>query len=263
MEGKSKMALWKKVLIGIGIAFVGLIILSQLFPIDYYKTGLDKYNKQNYKEALRDFNNVEQSDKNYNDAITKIKEIKPIVDSLAKVEEIEKNKQNEDKLAKKEEKEKLKLTEKETNNSVEEKTKESGLKGTVGQTYEVGSLSYKVERVKFKKFIGGIYTLNKADGVFVVITLTVTNRSHKEIIIDNSFFKLTDESGAEYGYSPDATASLELSEFPGETFLGMSLNPNVAKKGKVVFEVPTKKKDYKLVFTDPFEGTFLEIDMNE
>ena len=144
---------------------------------------------------------------------------------------------------------------------IDEISKDKGLTGTVGQSYEVGSLTYKVERVKFKKFIGGLYTLNKADGVFVIISLTVTNKSRKEINIDNSFFKLTDESGAEYEYSPDGTASLEISQFPGETFMGMSLNPNVAKKGKVVFEVPSKKKNYKLIFTDPYSGTFLEIDM--
>lgn len=266
MEGKKKMALWKKVLIGIPLTFIILIVLSKLFPVDYYKKGIDKYNKQNFKEALSYFNKVETSDKNYNDAILKIKEIKPIVDSILNVEEKEKVKQ--EKLANKNNTEKLEESKKEdisSNKSSEivKKQIDEGLKGTVGQTYEVGSLAYKVERVKFKKFIGGIYTLNKADGVFVIITLTVTNRSRKEITIDNSFFKLTDDSGSEYGYSPDGTASLELSEFPGETFLGMSLNPNVAKKGKVVFEVPTKNKAYKLVFTDPFSGTFLEINMNE
>ncbi|ELI6456122.1 DUF4352 domain-containing protein [Flavobacterium psychrophilum] len=268
MEQKPKMAIWKKVLIGIAGTFTVLLILSKLFPINYYETGIDYYNKKNYKEALENFNNVETSDKNYKDAILKINEIKPIVDSINKVEEIEKEKKEIEKEKNssedKQEKVEVKETEKkssENNNSIET-AKDEGLRGTVGQSYDVGSLTYKVERVKFKKFIGGLYTLNKADGVFVIITLTVTNKSHKEINIDNSYFKLTDESGAEYGYSPDGTASLELSEFPGETFMGMSLNPNVAKKGKVVFEVPTKKKDYKLVFTDPFSGTFLEIDMN-
>jgi hypothetical protein len=257
MEQKAKMPLWKKGLIGVVIAVVSINVLVLLFPIDYYETGMDHYSKQNYKEALRNFNHVKQSDKNYTNAISKIKEMKPIVDSLVKVEAIEK-----EKIAKKQ----LKQTEKEKSNEIKTSAttslKEGGLIGTVGQSYEVGSLTYKVERVKFKKFIGGIYTLNKADGIFAIITLTVTNKSHKEILIDNSFFKLTDESGAEYGYSPDGTASLELSEFPGETFLGMSLNPNVAKKGKVVFELPTKNKNYKLVFTDPFSNLFLEIDMN-
>ena len=268
MEQKPKMAIWKKVLIGIVATFSVLLILSKLFPINYYETGIDNYNKKNYKEALENFNNVESSDKNYKDAILKISEIKPIVDSLIKIEEIEKEKKQLEKnnSAKSQEKVEAKETEKEsvdkTANSSIESTKNEGLKGTVGQSYNVGSLTYKVERVKFKKFIGGLYTLNKADGVFVIITLTVTNKSHKEISIDNSYFKLTDESGAEYEYSPDGTASLELSQFPGETFMGMSLNPNVAKKGKVVFEVPSKKKNYKLVFTDPFSGTFLEIDMN-
>ncbi|EKT3967012.1 DUF4352 domain-containing protein [Flavobacterium psychrophilum] len=267
MEQKPKMAIWKKVLIGIAGTFTVLLIISKLFPINYYETGIDYYNRKNYKKALENFSNVESSDKNYKDAVLKITEIKPIVDSIIRVEEIEKEKKQVEKNNSEvtEEKVETKKTEKETEktaNSTIESTKDEGLKGTVGQSYNIGSLTYKVERVKFKKFIGGLYTLNKADGVFVIITLTVTNKSHKEINIDNSYFKLTDESGAEYGYSPDGTASLELSEFPGETFMGMSLNPNVAKKGKVVFEVPSKNKNYKLVFTDPFSGTFLEIDMN-
>ena len=274
MEQKKKMSIWKKVLIGIGAALGSLIILSNLFPVNYYETGIDNYNKKNYKEALENFTKVETSDINYKNAILKINEIKPIVDSIIKVEEIEKaksiaaknNSENqEEKIAPKEteintEKE-TKSESKQENMPIDEISKDKGLTGTVGQSYEVGSLTYKVERVKFKKFIGGLYTLNKADGVFVIISLTVTNKSRKEINIDNSFFKLTDESGAEYEYSPDGTASLEISQFPGETFMGMSLNPNVAKKGKVVFEVPSKKKNYKLIFTDPYSGTFLEIDM--
>ena len=83
-QPKKKMSLVKKILIGIGIFFVSLIILSHLFPIDYYKDGIDYYNKQKYSEALHYLRNVSPDDKNYNDAIAKIKEIKPIVDSIEK-----------------------------------------------------------------------------------------------------------------------------------------------------------------------------------
>lgn len=274
MEQKPKIAVWKKVLIGIVASFFGILILSKLFPINYYETGIDKYNKKEFKEALEDLSKVEPTDKNYTSAIAKITEIKPIVDSIINAENIEKAKQEKVKTEITEKREETKetvkepvsetVTDVEENNAVNVKKNisEEGLKGTVGQSYEVGTLTYKVERVKFKKFIGGLYTLNKADGIFVIISLTATNKSKKTINIDNSYFKLTDESGAEYEYSPDATATLEISQFPGETFMGMSLNPNVAKKGKVVFEVPSKNKNYKLIFTDPFSGTFLEINMN-
>lgn len=250
----KKNPIWKKLLIGFGILIAILFTLPFIFPTDYYKEGIDFYNKQNYKKALYKFNNVKQEDKNYNDAILKIKEIKPIVDSLEKTEQLVKK----DKQQKKENS----VTNTKDNRG-ENVESDKGLKGTIGQTYDLGALSYKIEKVKFKKFIGGLYTLNKADGVFLIITLTVTNKEQKQILIDNSFFKLLDESGAVYEYSPDATSTLELTEFPGKTFMGMTINPHVSKKAKVVFEVPTKKKAYKLVFTDPLTDEFLEIEMTE
>lgn len=256
MDTKQKKPIWKKVLIGLGIFIVVLFTLPFIFPTDYYKIGIDYYNKKNFKKALYNFNNVKLEDKNYNDAISKIKEIKPFVDSLNKQAEI----------AKKEKhvyKEKIQTENQSRDNKVGKENKEKGIKGTIGQSYELGSLTYKIERIKYKNFIGGIYTLNKADGEFLIITLTVTNKGQKQVLIDNSFFKLVDQSGAVYDYSPDGTATLELTEFPGETFMGMTINPNVSKKAKVVFEVPTKKKKYNLVFADPFSDDYLEIYMKD
>lgn len=243
---KKKMSTGKKVLIGIGIFIISIIILSELFPIDYYKDGIDYYNKQNYKKAYEYLCNVKQSDKNYNDAIVKIKEIKPIIDSLNNQAAVKK--ENIDATAK---------------TNTDNQNTGNGMQGTIGQSYSLGSLTYKIEKVKFKKYIGGVYTLNKADGVFLIITLTVTNKAKEQVAIDNSFFRLIDDTGAVYDYSPDGTATLELSEFPGETFMGMIINPNITKKAKVVFEVPSKKKNYKLIFEDPFSDKSLEINMNE
>lgn len=263
-QQKPKKSILKKVLIGFGIFFGVILILSKLFPIDYYNDGIDFYNKKKYEKALDYLSKVETTDKNYNDAIIKIKELTPIVDSINKVAENLKteketeNKNSEEKISKTENKENVdsKITEEKTD-------KKSGVLGLVGQSYNVGKLTYKVERVKFKKFIGGLYTLNKADGVFLIITLTVTNKDKKQIDIDNSYFKLVDEVGSIYEYSPDATATLEISQFPGETFMGMTINPQVSRKAKVVFEVPTKNKNYKLIFSDPYTEEFLEIEMKE
>lgn len=88
---KPKMKLWKKILIGVGILFVIGIIGETFFPTNYYEEGMDYYNKQNYSKALKDFNQVKPSDENYNAAIDKIKEIKPIVDQQETNETATKN----------------------------------------------------------------------------------------------------------------------------------------------------------------------------
>ncbi len=239
MNTKLKMPIWKKILVGAVAVFFLLYILSVLFPIDYFEEGLNAYQNKDYKSALSNFSEVKKEDKNYNQAQVFIKQLKDsILTEAANSEELQ---------------------------SVSEKKESSkkGLKGTIGKSYDVGNLEYKVERVKFKKYIGDLFTFDKAHGIFLIITLTVTNKAKEQIIIDNSFFQLVDESGAVYSYAPDATATLELTEFAGETFMGLTINPYVAKKAKVVFEVPSKKKNYRLIFKDPFNFDTLEFDLKQ
>jgi hypothetical protein len=118
------------------------------------------------------------------------------------------------------------------------------------QIYDLGKLNYRIDRIKFKKFVGGLLTLKRAHGEFLIVSVTVINKSKKQLIMDDSFFKLEDNSGAVYDYSPDAAAALELSDFPGVPFFGMTINPNIAKTGKAIFEVPSKNKSYHLVLFD-------------
>lgn len=94
---KKKKSLFKKILIGVGIFFGLIIVIGILFPFDWYKEGIDAYNKRDFKKALNYLNHVKQSDKNYSDAIAKIQEIKPIVDSLEKVENVAKEEKTETK----------------------------------------------------------------------------------------------------------------------------------------------------------------------
>ena len=58
------------------IGVVGLIF------IDNYKMGIDYYNEHDYERAYKNFEQVKSGNKNYADAITKMNEIRPIVDSL-------------------------------------------------------------------------------------------------------------------------------------------------------------------------------------
>lgn len=88
---KRKSVTWKKIaytFIGIAMSlFLLICTLALLFPVDYYKDGNDYYTQRNYKKAYEYFGKVEANNPNYNDAVSKIQELKPIVDSLNYVEE--------------------------------------------------------------------------------------------------------------------------------------------------------------------------------
>lgn len=90
---KHKTDTWKKVLYIIPSTFIILFFVIGIigsFFMDSYKTGLDYYNKKDYVKAYEFLQMVKPDDKNYNDAIAKISEIKPIVDSINLAKENEK-----------------------------------------------------------------------------------------------------------------------------------------------------------------------------
>lgn len=90
---KRNSVAWKKVLYivpaSILILFTVIGIMGAIF-IDSYKTGIDYYNKKDYVKAYNNFKLIKSDDPNYNDAILKMNEIKPIVDSLQALKLIEK-----------------------------------------------------------------------------------------------------------------------------------------------------------------------------
>ncbi len=89
---KHKTDLWKKILYVLPAGFFSIIFISAFIAAifsDNYKSGLDYYNKKDYVKAYDNFQLVSPNDKNYKDAISKISEIKPIVDSIKKFESLE------------------------------------------------------------------------------------------------------------------------------------------------------------------------------
>ena len=233
VKQKKKMSLWKKIVIGIVGFFILIIVLSQLFPIDYYKEGLDYYNKQNYSKALYNFNNVNPDDKNYNDAIAKIKEIKPIVDQQKASEKAEK--QNRKSNNKQQETQEPSQTQK---TAVETETETTSY-NKIGDQVEIGNFSYVVNTASFSKSVGDEFIKETADGVFLIVNVTFRNNDKEEHTLDNSFFKLTDENGTEFESSTDGETALEMSGKP--TLFLKQCNPNITKKGFLIFEVPNKK----------------------
>ena len=113
---KRKPTTWKKAvytLVGVATSlFLLICTLALIFPVDYYKEGNEYYSKGNHTKAYEYFSKVESNNANYNDAISKMQELKPIVDSLSLVEEQRRIAEQQNKADAKKEKELLKEQEK-------------------------------------------------------------------------------------------------------------------------------------------------------
>lgn len=108
---KHKTETWKKILYIVPSALFTLLliigIIGSIF-IDNYEDGIDYYNKKEYIKAYESLSRVPQDDKNYSDAIAKINEIKPIVDSLKIAKENAENEKETNEKAAEENEEKIK-----------------------------------------------------------------------------------------------------------------------------------------------------------
>lgn len=123
----------------------------------------------------------------------------------------------------------------------------------IGESIEVGNFVYKVEKTTFKKSIGDEYFGQTADGIYLLVTLSIKNISNESRTLDNSLFKLTDNNGLVYESSIDATTAFEISG--GNSLFLKQCQPNISTKGTLIFEVP-QKDEYNLHLSGGFwEGS--------
>lgn len=110
--------------------------------------------------------------------------------------------------------------------------------GSIGEQIEVKHFAYRVNGIKFVKSIGNEFYRTRADGIFLIVDLSLLNRDNVAHILDNSMFKLTDENGLQYQSSGEATTALLMNE--EETLFLKQCNPQIQKQGLLAFEVPRK-----------------------
>ncbi|MFB9108154.1 hypothetical protein [Flavobacterium gyeonganense] len=87
---KRKSTGWKTALYIIPatlLTFFSILVVVTAIFMNPYKDGIDYYNKHDYIKAYKQLKMVNSDDPNYNDAILKINEIKPIIDSITKEKE--------------------------------------------------------------------------------------------------------------------------------------------------------------------------------
>ena len=114
-----------------------------------------------------------------------------------------------------------------TNTTVEKTEQVVGM----GQVVKVGDVEYIVHSKSSATNVGGDFGKN-ANGVYLILDVTVKNVGKKAITVDSNFFKLF---RGDVEYSSDSSAGIYANE-AGKFFLS-ELNPGTEIAGKVVFDV--------------------------
>jgi hypothetical protein len=110
--------------------------------------------------------------------------------------------------------------------------------GKIGDQIQVKHFSYRVNDIQYVKSFGDEFYQQTADGVYLIVDLSLVNRDNVSHTLDNNMFKLTDEKGREFQSSGEATTALLMSN--KETLFLKQCNPQVQKRGLIAFEVPQK-----------------------
>jgi hypothetical protein len=108
----------------------------------------------------------------------------------------------------------------------------------IGDEISIENFSYRVNDVYFSRSLGNEFTTQTADGIYLIVDLSLKNMDKEEHTLDNSLFKLTDETGTEYESSNDGNTALEMSGQP--TLFLKQCNPKIQKQGFLCFEVPNE-----------------------
>ncbi|WP_336865281.1 DUF4352 domain-containing protein [Peribacillus frigoritolerans] len=123
-----------------------------------------------------------------------------------------------------------------------EPKKEAPKQHQVGDVVKVGKLEYTVKGVEETQKISNVLGDKTTSGKFVIVEMAIKNLDKKERMADSNMFKIKAD-GAEYG------ADAELDMYVNEGGIGFfleTMNPNISKTGKVVFELPAEAKAYNI-----------------
>lgn len=90
------------------------------------------------------------------------------------------------------------------------------------------------------------YSTVKAQGVFKVLTISITNNQKDAITIDSNSFKLLDDQKREFSDSNEAQTALMTSDSGDKGFFLKKINPGMTVEGQVVFDVPKDAKGFVL-----------------
>lgn len=109
---------------------------------------------------------------------------------------------------------------------------------------QIGSFEYTINSYYTTTAIGqnlmGTFMGETADGVFLVVDVTIENIGTESITMWDSMIKVVDDQGRTYDHDMNAEVYLSMSNKKAFTF--EQLQPGLPKRGYIVFDVPTDLK---------------------
>ena len=138
------------------------------------------------------------------------------------------------------------------------KAKSNGKSGTVGQPLTNAGTTYKVTNARATKTIGDPDMFGeRADGMFVVVTLQLTNNKDETKTFSDTSAKIKTSDGNEYETSSDAVFA-----FGDDSLLLKDIQPDLTARGKIAFELPPSKvSGSTLVIEDIFGSGEIKVDL--
>ena len=114
---------------------------------------------------------------------------------------------------------------------------------SIGDSIQAGDFTWKITKSSTATEIGedlmGTFFGEKADGIFIILDVEVTNTGKSAQYLMDSYLKLVDDQGREF--SPDSAAAIYIKP-TGSALMFEQVNPGITKKGKIVFDVPAGLK---------------------
>jgi len=120
----------------------------------------------------------------------------------------------------------------------------------VGDQVTVGHFAYRVDQATFAKSVGNEYVKETADGVFLIVSLSIKNTSNETRTLDGALFKMLDSGGREFEHSIHGSTALEMSG--QKTLFLKQCQPGIQTSGKLIFEVPNESDAYVLKVSGGF-----------
>ncbi|AJG73628.1 DUF4352 domain-containing protein (plasmid) [Bacillus thuringiensis] len=143
----------------------------------------------------------------------------------------------------KEEKPKAKETTQQASTEVKEEPKKEEVKKEepkkeLSKEGESSKVKIAVGSVESVDSVGGEYLNEKAQGVFKVVEISITNNQKDAITVDANSFKLMDNQDREFKYSTQAQTAYDIGNGGKSDFFLKQLNPGLTQTGKIIFDIP-------------------------
>ncbi len=121
----------------------------------------------------------------------------------------------------------------------------------IGEEVNVGNFVYVVDKAEYLKTVENAFTSKTADGIYLLVYLTVLNTTRESRTLSNSMFKVFDSENYEYETSQNALTIMVLND-QDKVFLLKDIPPKIPKKIIMPFEIPTPNDVYTLQVSGGF-----------